>query len=130
MPTTAWAKSIPNRKEFDKLRDVLETLLGINEAFTYEHRQKFNEFGISLRKNGHYDESIRYYEKSLEIVKEDENVFFNLARVYFEKGLNDKCIANLEQALELESRIRGSAKVPQILPEATSSGLIRLHHTS
>lgn len=89
------------QKEFDKLRDVLETLLGINEAFTYEHRQKFNEFGISLRKNGHYDESIRYYEKSLEIVKEDENVFFNLARVYFEKGMNDKCITNLEQALNL-----------------------------
>ena len=89
------------KKEFDKLRDVLETLLGLNEAFTYEHRQKFNQFGISLRKNGHYDESIRYYEKSLEIVEEDENVYFNLARVYFEKQQYEKCTANLEQALSL-----------------------------
>ncbi len=88
-------------KEFNKLKDVLNTLLGLSEAFTMEHRQKFNKFGISLRKNGHFDESIRYYEKSLEIVEDDENVYFNLARVYFEKGRNDQCISNLEAALNL-----------------------------
>ncbi|MBC15670.1 TPR repeat-containing protein [Pseudodesulfovibrio profundus] len=88
-------------KEFNKLKKVLNTLLGLAEAFTYEHRQKFNRFGISLRKNGHYDESIRYYKKSLEIVDDDENVHFNLARVYFEKGQNDHCISCLEAALNL-----------------------------
>ena len=89
------------QKEFDKLKKVLDTLLGLDAAFTYEFRQKFNEFGISLRKNGHYDESIRYYEKSLEIVSTDENVYFNLARVYYEKGLNDQTMANLERALKI-----------------------------
>jgi tetratricopeptide (TPR) repeat protein len=89
------------KKDFDKLKKVLDTLLGISEAFTYEHRQKFNQFGISLRKNGHYDESIRYYNKSLEIVEDDENVYFNLARVYFEKGMGDQCVEKLEQALSL-----------------------------
>lgn len=89
------------KKEFSKLKKVLDTLLGISEAFTLEHRQKFNKFGISLRKNGHFDESIRYYEKSLEIVSDDENVYFNLARVFFEKGMNDRCITSLEEALKL-----------------------------
>ncbi|BCS89612.1 tetratricopeptide repeat protein [Pseudodesulfovibrio sediminis] len=89
------------RKEFDKLKKVLNTLLGLDEAFKQEHRQKFNHFGISLRKNGHYDESIRYYEKSLEIEKSDENVYFNLARVFFEKGQNDMCIQRLEDALKI-----------------------------
>lgn len=89
------------KKEFEKLKKILNTLLELDEAFTYEHRQKFNKFGISLRKNGHYDESIRYYEKSLEIVESDENVYFNLARVFFEKGLNDRCISSLEQALAI-----------------------------
>lgn len=88
-------------KEFNKLRKVLSTLLGISEAFTYEHRQKFNSFGISLRKNGHFDESIKYYEKSLEIVNDDENVYFNLARVYFEKGQSEECEGYLEAALRL-----------------------------
>lgn len=87
------------KKEFTKLKKVLDTLLGISEAFTYEHRQKFNKFGISLRKNGHYDESIRYYEKSLEIVDDDENVYFNLARVFFEKGMFEECAQSLEQSL-------------------------------
>nr|WP_285907583.1 tetratricopeptide repeat protein [Pseudodesulfovibrio sp. SB368] len=89
------------QKDFDKLKKVLDTLLGLDEAFTHEHRQKFNQFGISLRKNGHYDESIRYYNKSLEIVEDDENVYFNLARVYFEKGMSDQCVRSLEQALSL-----------------------------
>lgn len=88
-------------KEFEKLRKVLDTLLGISEAFSFEYRQKFNQFGISLRKNGHYDESIRYYEKSLEIVENDENVYFNLARVFFEKGMNSQCVTSLEQALSI-----------------------------
>ncbi len=88
-------------KEFNKLKGVLNTLLGLDEAFTIEHRQKFNKFGISLRKNGHYDESIKYYEKSLEIVDDDENVYFNLARVYFEKGKSAECISSLEAALNL-----------------------------
>lgn len=89
------------QKNFVKLKDVLDTLLGLSEAFTYTHRQKFNKFGISLRKNGHYDESIRYYEKSLEIVEDDENVYFNLARVFFERGDNAQCAENLKQALNL-----------------------------
>ncbi len=94
---------------------MLDTLLGINEAFTFEYRQKFNEFGISLRKNGHYDESIRYYEKSLEIVETDENVYFNLARVYFEKGLNDQCIVSLRQALNINPEFIEAQKISQIL---------------
>lgn len=97
-------------KQFEKLKKVLSTLLGLSEAFTHEHRQKFNSFGISLRKNGHYDDSIRYYEKSLEIVEDDENVYFNLARVYYEKGQNDKCVSSLEAALELNPKFMEAQK--------------------
>lgn len=89
------------KKEFDKLKKVLNTLLGLDEAFNFEYRQKFNSFGISLRKNGHYDESIRYYEKSLEIVEDDENVYFNLARAFFEKGSLTDSIDHLKQALTI-----------------------------
>ncbi|QJB55227.1 tetratricopeptide repeat protein [Pseudodesulfovibrio sp. zrk46] len=97
-------------KEFNKLKKVLNTLLGLSEAFTYEYRQKFNSFGISLRKNGHYDESIRYYEKSLEIVRDDENVYFNMARVYFEKGLNKECIESLQEALNINPEFMEAQK--------------------
>ena len=98
------------KKEFTKLKEVLNTLLGLDEAFTFTHRTKFNQFGISLRKNGHYDESIRYYEKSLEIVASDENVYFNMARVFFEKGLNDRCISSLEKALNINPEFMEAQK--------------------
>ena len=87
------------QKNFSKLKQVLNTLMGLSEAFTFEYRQQFNKFGISLRKNGHYEESIRYYEKSLEINEQDENVYFNLARVFYEQGDNKLCAENLQQAL-------------------------------
>ena len=109
------------KKEFEKLRKVLDTLLGISEAFTMEHRQKFNTFGISLRKNGHFDESIRYYEKSLEIVEDDENVYFNLARVYFEKGLNDRCVSSLEEALNINPEFVEAQKFLRYCKKAPSS---------
>jgi len=97
-------------KEFKKLKRVLSTLLGIPEAFTFEHRQRFNSFGISLRKNGHYDESITYYKKSLEIISDDENVYFNLARVYYEKGQGEKCVDHLEAALGLNPDFKEAQK--------------------
>ncbi|NDV20689.1 tetratricopeptide repeat protein [Pseudodesulfovibrio sp. JC047] len=87
------------QKDFDKLKKVLDTLLSLEEAFSEKHRFKFNQFGISLRKNGHYDESIRYYNKALEIVESDEHLYFNLARVFFEKKHIRQCISSLETAL-------------------------------
>lgn len=98
------------QNDFAKLKKVLDTLLGIKEAFTYEYRQQFNSFGISLRKNGHFDESIRYYKKSLEIIDKDENVYFNLARVYYDKGQNDLCIRHLNKALELNPEFQEARK--------------------
>ena len=89
------------KKEYAKLKGVLDRLLGIPEAFTLEHRQTFNRFGISLRKNGHWEESIRYYRKSLELNANDEHLHFNLARVYYDQGRMDLCVASLRSALAI-----------------------------
>ncbi len=89
------------QEDYAKLKQVLDTLVGLEDAFTLEYRQQFNSFGVNLRKNGHYDESIRYYKKSLEVIDTDENVFFNLARVYFEKGEKEECISCLNKAIGL-----------------------------
>ena len=84
-----------------KLKEVLDRLLSIDEAFHEENRVKFNSFGINLRKHGHYDDSIRYYQKSLEIIDSDENVYFNMARSFYEMGDLDQCTINLRKALAL-----------------------------
>lgn len=89
------------KHEFDKLKKVIDTLMSIDEVFVEEQRQRFNEFGISLRKNGMYDESIRYYNKALEFTTRDENLYFNLARVHYERGDQDGAIKSLQSALDL-----------------------------
>ncbi len=94
-------KVYAEKKEFDKLKKVVDTLLSIDEVFVMEQRKRFNEFGISLRKNGMYDESLRYYNKALEFTTRDENLYFNLARVHYERGDQDGCIKSLKTALEL-----------------------------
>lgn len=94
-------KVYSEKKEFDKLKRVVDTLLSIDEVFVEQQRVRFNEFGINLRKNGHYEESIRYYNKALEFTDKDEHLHFNLARVHYERGDRDGCIKALKSALEL-----------------------------
>lgn len=89
------------KKDFQKLRRILTVLMGMDDAFSTEYRQKLNAFGINLRKQGYLDESIEFFNKALEIQKNDENIYFNLARVHFDKGEIDTCIGILNIATTL-----------------------------
>ena len=87
------------KKDFDKLKKVMKTLIGQDAAFDQEHRERFNTFGISLRKNKHYDDSLIYYTRAIELNAGDEHVHFNMARVMFEKGELEQCLQHLNIAL-------------------------------
>ena len=80
---------------------MLNTLLNLTEAFSQEYREQFNGFGITLRKNQHYDNALRFYSRALELNALDEHVYFNMARAYFEKGAIDDCICQLNTALSI-----------------------------
>ncbi|EGY25028.1 tetratricopeptide repeat family protein [Desulfovibrio sp. A2] len=88
------------KKDAARLRKVLNVLMGSDEAFLMEHRVRFNKFGISLRKNGHFDDSLRFYHKALEC-REDEHLHFNIARVHFDKGDTGACVDHLTKALAM-----------------------------
>ncbi len=89
------------QKDFLKLKKVLTVLMGLDDAFATEYRQKLNTFGINLRKQGFFDESIEFFNKALEIQKDDENIYFNLARVHFDKGELSTCMDILAKATQL-----------------------------
>ena len=97
-------------KDCEKINKVLELLLANNENTLFLQKQYFNKFAISLRKDGYYDKSISYYEKSLEMTRHDENIYFDMARSYFDKGLNDKCISILKQALDINPKFEEARK--------------------
>ncbi|WP_034632423.1 tetratricopeptide repeat protein [Maridesulfovibrio bastinii] len=89
------------RGETHKANDIFERLVKLDAAFKQEHKHLFNEFGINLRKTGMQDQAIDYYNRALEMSSRDENLHYNMARAYYEKGELKSCIEHLEKALEI-----------------------------
>ncbi len=89
------------RGESNKANDLFERLVHLDAAFEEEHKHLFNEFGISLRKSGMLDQAVVYYGRALEMTTEDENLYYNMARAYFEKGDIGGCVENLKSALRI-----------------------------
>ncbi|WP_243361034.1 tetratricopeptide repeat protein [Fundidesulfovibrio terrae] len=89
---------------------VIGILLCRDPKVRFEHRTRFNSCGVSLRKDGHLDQSLGYFSKALEIDGRDENVYFNIARVYFDMGELGECSKALEQALGLNPEFKEADK--------------------
>ncbi|MFP5223173.1 MAG: tetratricopeptide repeat protein [Acidobacteriota bacterium] len=89
------------KNDFDKLARTLKVLMGQGDAFSTEHKERLNSFGVRLRRNGHLEQATAFLEKAHEVNPQDDHIMFNLARVYFDKKEFQKCRATLTQALEV-----------------------------
>lgn len=103
------------RGEKEKANDIFERLVKLDAAFEKEHKHLFNEFGIKLRKNKMYDQCLEYYQKALELTQDDEHLYHNIARVYFDLGKIDKVVENLEKALEINPDFEEALKFMEFL---------------
>ncbi|OEU68737.1 MAG: hypothetical protein BA863_03965 [Desulfovibrio sp. S3730MH75] len=99
-----------DRGETSKANDIFERLVGLDAAFETEHKHLFNEFGINLRKTGMQDQAIDYYNRALEMTVNDENLHYNMARAYFEKGILEKTTEHLKKALSINADHAEAAK--------------------
>jgi len=63
--------------------------------------QSYNRNGISLRKDGAYDEAIAEFEKALIILPNDEGLHYNMARVLAEKKDWKRAKASIKEALKI-----------------------------
>ncbi len=93
-----------------KAQDIFQRLVKLDATFEPEHKHLFNEFGISLRKSKMLDESVEYYHRALELTKNDENLFMNMARVLLEIKDIPGCVEHLLNALRLAPRHEPSLK--------------------
>lgn len=90
------------RGESEKADNIFERLVKLDAAFEPEHKHLFNDFGINLRKNKMYDQALEYYSRAETLATADENLYYNMARAYFEKRRVEQAIEYLNKALELD----------------------------
>ncbi|MGE4556643.1 MAG: tetratricopeptide repeat protein [Desulfovibrionaceae bacterium] len=88
-------------KDLKKASYVFEQLVALDESFEEHHKHLFNEFGISLRKQGMFEEARRYYSRALDLAPSDEHLSINLARTEFESGNVEAAYSNLRRAFEI-----------------------------
>jgi tetratricopeptide (TPR) repeat protein len=100
-----------------KAQYVFNDLIKLNEAFQEQHKHLFNELGISLRRRGLIEETLRYYFKAQEMSPEDENLQFNIARAYFEGDDLDNAITHLLNALEINCSLESALKFARFILE-------------
>jgi tetratricopeptide (TPR) repeat protein len=77
--------ALMERGDHEKARDIFTSLARIEALFLEENKHIFNEFGIRLRQLSLCDEAVSHYHKAMSISPDDEHLYFNLARAYFEK---------------------------------------------
>ncbi|MEA4856960.1 tetratricopeptide repeat protein, partial [Solidesulfovibrio sp.] len=88
-------------KKADKAVYIFDRLVRLEETFEPRHKHLFNEFGISLRKQGLFDEALKYYFRARELSPDDDHLLLNIARVYFEQHRLPEAEAAARQALAL-----------------------------
>lgn len=82
----------------------------------------FNQLGISLRKQGRWEDAITEYKKALKIAPNASGLFYNLGMAYAEGGDYESAIKSMQKALSLNPNLpRTSASL------AYNMGLIFSH---
>ena len=89
------------RGEVDKADNILNRLVNLDAAFEPKHKHLFNDFGINLRKNKMYKQSVEYYKRALTLSDEDDNLHINAARALMEDQQYTQAVEHLLAALKL-----------------------------
>lgn len=105
----AKGESLLAQGDVDGARDTLEKVSGFDELYDKSNKHIFNNFGMTLRKGGFYDKAVESYAKALRMDPTDENLFFNLSRVSYEKKDNKKALLFLKKCLELNPQHQNAA---------------------
>jgi tetratricopeptide (TPR) repeat protein len=108
--------------ETDKAKNVFKKLTQIEGIFEEENKHIFNEFGISLRKAKMFEEALANYMKALEISPQDENLYFNIARLFYEIEDVKKALEWLKKAMEINPHLREARQFKEYLQSVLHEG--------
>lgn len=109
------------RGEIAKAEDILRRIVKLEAAFEPQHKHLFNEFGISLRRAGLFDQAIEYYTRALDFTKEDDHLYYNLARAYKEKGDLPSALKSIEKCLSIDPALEPAQRLRDALQAAVKT---------
>jgi len=79
-------QSLVGQGDIEGAKEVFASLAKIDELYDQKNKHIFNTFGITLRGTGLHDQAIAAFAKALKLDPGDENLYYNMARAYYEKG--------------------------------------------
>ncbi len=101
---------------------IFTKLSQIKTLFEKDNKHTFNEFGIELRVKGMFNEAITTYLKALSIDQDDEALYYNLGRAYYEKGEYGKALEQLGTALKIKSDFKEARDFLDMIKSARTAG--------
>jgi tetratricopeptide (TPR) repeat protein len=110
------------RGDADKARRIFEELADREGDWQLHHKFMFNDFGIGLRKSRLGETAVRHYEKALALSPDDENLYHNLARVYYELGDTNNAVRNLKKSLDINPDLKESRMFLDYIRRRSASG--------
>ncbi|MDE7065036.1 MAG: tetratricopeptide repeat protein [Desulfovibrionaceae bacterium] len=93
---------------------------------TVDDLSTFNQLGISLRKQGRWEDAIVEYKKAFKIAPRSDTLFYNIALAYADGRDFETAITNLQKALSINPDLpRGSATMAYNMGVVFSFGYTR-----
>ncbi len=98
-----------------KAKEVFRKLSEIDAIFEEDNKHIFNEFGIELRKANMIEEALSNYMKAIEISPSDENLYFNIARVYYDRRDWTNALSWIEKATHINPHFRDAKQFEMLI---------------
>ncbi len=94
-------ESLMGQGDIQSAREAFAKASQIDELYEKKNKHLLNTFGITLRRNGLYDQAIETYRKAQALDPGDENLYYNMARAHYEWGQKAESVVLLKKVLHL-----------------------------
>ena len=105
---------------------VFNKIITLEAAFGPENKHLFNDFGIRLRKSRMLDQAVLYYRRAIELCDDDENLYYNISRAYFEQGEFANAMAHGEKALKMNPEFAECRQLVRVAEKSAFRGRMSL----
>ena len=109
------AKVYLAKGETDKAKVTFKKLANIEAIFEERHKHIFNELGMELRRLKLFNHAIAFYKRAIHIARNDENLYFNMGRAFYEKKEPGNAAKCLRAALKLNPKMPEAARLLETL---------------